>query len=393
MKVIKFGRFPLGSRRRVRAADKEVKKSIGRKLKDAFGEHFKRDVSGQPTKLGGEKKGLKKVPIGFDLKSPISPSGYTDSAQWYSEELARLAFKKFVLRRKVRSKNIGTGRFGPKAIDLFTGRKVASIPFKDVRSGDIDFYSSILTASRRFSHSPILPLKLSINDLMVKVREKKLPLLMVIVLDTSESMAFFSKILLRTINQIKRYLWESRNQIALVECKGHHAKVILYPTTNLEKIKSAILKVKFGGATPLPDGLYKALQVILTERRKNKVIVPIVLLVSDGLANIPLDSDVTKDMRDIYGFPSYADILAISDAMRREGVPVLVLNPYHFEEWGIRLLPPPSQLLKRITEITDGGYIGLTNRDLMKAYREEDYLARLVIEKMISTLTREGKNV
>ncbi|MGD9911882.1 MAG: magnesium chelatase, partial [Methanothrix sp.] len=69
-----------------------------------------------------------------------------------------------------------------------------------------------------------------------------------------------------------------------------------------------------GGRTPLSAGLSKALRVIQGELIKNKETRPMIVLVSDGRANVSISSDPKKE------------IVQIAEEARRLGVHTVVID-------------------------------------------------------------------
>ncbi len=66
----------------------------------------------------------------------------------------------------------------------------------------------------------------------------------------------------------------------MVVFRDETAEVVLPPTSSLPT----------GGATPFADGLMKAWRMVRTERIKDPGIKPLIVILSDGEANVPYDS-------------------------------------------------------------------------------------------------------
>ena len=71
-----------------------------------------------------------------------------------------------------------------------------------------------------------------------------------------------------------------------------------------------------GGATPLADGMRLAWQLVRAERLKDRRLAPLLVLVSDGEANVPLAA----------GQDVWRELGALGRAVARDGVPCLVID-------------------------------------------------------------------
>ena len=80
--------------------------------------------------------------------------------------------------------------------------------------------------------------------------------------------------------------YASRDQVALIAFRGESAEVLLSPTKSLVKTKRALSSLPGGGGTPLASGLEKTLTLALEQ--KNKGVTPMVVILTDGKANIDL---------------------------------------------------------------------------------------------------------
>ncbi len=97
-----------------------------------------------------------------------------------------------------------------------------------------------------------------------------------------------------------------RHRIGMVAFRGQSARVVLPPTTSLALAQRQLNSLPTGGATPLAHGLMTAWQMIRTERLKNPAIKPLMVILSDGEANVPYQSgrkriDVMKELHLIAG--------------------------------------------------------------------------------------------
>ncbi|MFH1738478.1 MAG: magnesium chelatase, partial [bacterium] len=66
------------------------------------------------------------------------------------------------------------------------------------------------------------------------------------------------------------------------------AEVLLHPTTSVTLAQERLWRLPTGGTTPFADGLHTAWQIIKTERAKDPDIQPLLVVISDGDANVGL---------------------------------------------------------------------------------------------------------
>jgi len=82
--------------------------------------------------------------------------------------------------------------------------------------------------------------------------------------------------------------YQKRDRVAMVTFRSTDATILLPPTNSIELTKRKLEEMPTGGGTPLSKGLYVAHSILKNEMRKNPHIEPILLLISDGEANVCL---------------------------------------------------------------------------------------------------------
>lgn len=86
--------------------------------------------------------------------------------------------------------------------------------------------------------------------------------------------------------------YQRRDQVALVAFRGKEAELLLPPTRSLVRAKRSLTALPGGGGTPLAAGIKLALDTALAIRRKGEV--PVIILLTDGRANITLDGNADR---------------------------------------------------------------------------------------------------
>lgn len=128
------------------------------------------------------------------------------------------------------------------------------------------------------------------EDIREKIRQRKAANLLVFVLDTSGSMGA-NRRMIETKGAVLSLLKDAyvkRDKIALVTFGGKEAVVSLPPTSSPERGYRLLENLTIGGKTPLNDGISKGLRVIQNELRKAPDLLPLMVIITDGKGNVPL---------------------------------------------------------------------------------------------------------
>ncbi len=130
------------------------------------------------------------------------------------------------------------------------------------------------------------------EDLRKKRRAKPCENLVVFVVDSSGSMGSGPLVRMKAAKgaalAMLRNAKQERSEVALVAFGGQSASVLLPPTSSVAVAESALESLPSGGGTPFSDGLFRAWQLIRSERLKNAGVRPVLVIISDGEANVPI---------------------------------------------------------------------------------------------------------
>ena len=107
-----------------------------------------------------------------------------------------------------------------------------------------------------------------------------------------------------------------RDRVGLVAFRGEQASVLLAPTASVELARKKLRRLSSGGATPFADGLLKAWKIIRAEKLKSSSRETVLVVVSDGEANVPLTPGANK----------LAEIKKLGSLIRAEGVRVVFVD-------------------------------------------------------------------
>ncbi|MDY0043712.1 MAG: magnesium chelatase subunit D family protein [Syntrophales bacterium] len=126
------------------------------------------------------------------------------------------------------------------------------------------------------------------RDIREKRREKRIGNFIVFVVDASGSMGA-AKRMIETKSAILSLLldaYQKRDKVSMIAFKGNRAEVLLPPTNSVERAHRLLDELPTGGKTPLAAGIFSGCQLIRTHLRKDPHVVPLLILISDGKANV-----------------------------------------------------------------------------------------------------------
>jgi Mg-chelatase subunit ChlD len=274
-------------------------------------------------------------------------------------------------RRKERKTKSAVEKHGKVETRSENGRYVSYEYLKE-KPWDIAFGPTLRSAA--LHHNPKRPdLKIESADIRVKVRESKAPLTIVLLLDMSESMAISLPNIRNAILSMHDIAYKKHDRIGLVVFKGSGATILQTPTTNLDLVVTKLRDIGASDLTPLASGMFLSWQLLRNERMRNRNTVPVLAIISDGIANVTLSSPLSPLSRSKFMNHAQADVIDAAFLLQREGVHVLVINPSHSsggelrdaleksELAGVesRMWLEPTELLMRIPAITGGSYYGI----------------------------------
>jgi magnesium chelatase subunit D len=136
-------------------------------------------------------------------------------------------------------------------------------------------------------------------DLREKVRETKTGSLVLFVVDASGSMGAQRRMVAvkGAILSLLLDAYQRRDRVGLISFRGTHAELLLPPTNSVDLAQQYLQEMPTGGRTPLARGLYLALEVLEMERLKDREVLPLLVLLSDGRANVFLDSSASSKQK------------------------------------------------------------------------------------------------
>lgn len=198
-------------------------------------------------------------------------------------------------------------------------------------------------------------------DFREKVRETRIGNLILFVVDASGSMGSHRR-MVATKGAILSLLldaYQQRDRVGLITFRGDTASLVLPPTNSVELAEQYLHQLPTGGRTPLAQGLYRAFITLQQQKIRDKQMVPLLVLISDGHANVSL-----------YGGDPLAEAKVLAERIRKSGIRSLIIDT---EQGYLRL-----GILREIATALGGRYLHL-----------EDLAANRLVKAVRGTMNRE----
>jgi magnesium chelatase subunit D len=108
--------------------------------------------------------------------------------------------------------------------------------------------------------------------------------------------------------------YQKRDKVGMVAFKGKDAELVLPPCSSVDLAMRRLQELPTGGRTPLSAGLSRSLQILQGELRKDEEAKLMMVLISDGRANVGMGGKIQDE------------ILEISERARCLGIHTIVID-------------------------------------------------------------------
>lgn len=174
-------------------------------------------------------------------------------------------------------------------------------------------------------------------DVREKVRETKTGSLILFVVDASGSMGAQRRMVAvkGAILSLLLDAYQRRDRVGLISFRSTKAELLLPPTSSVDLAEIYLRDMPTGGRTPLSRGLYLALDVIETERMKTRDVLPLLVLLTDGRANVSMGAAMGEPSQTAGpagnggtaadGLPA-AEAKAVASLVRQQRIPAVVID-------------------------------------------------------------------
>lgn len=124
------------------------------------------------------------------------------------------------------------------------------------------------------------------SDIRMKVREKRTGNTIIFVVDASGSMGANKrmKAVKGAIMSLLNDAYQKRDKVGMVAFKKSSSDLLLGITRSVELAEKKLASLPTGGRTPLASGLDMAYEIVKAEKAKDKDMLPVIVLVTDGRA-------------------------------------------------------------------------------------------------------------
>ncbi len=159
-----------------------------------------------------------------------------------------------------------------------------------------------------------------------------------VVVDASSSMASLRRMEMAKglILRLLQDAYIRRDRVSLLVFKNDSAEIVVPPTSSPQLAAKMLVDLTTGGKTPLAAGLLKARDLLRSEMRKGYI--PILVLITDGRANVPISGDLGEEIR------------RVSEIIARDGILTVVFDADDYVSLGYA---------REVCELTDGLYYRL----------------------------------
>ncbi len=241
-------------------------------------------------------------------------------------------------RTKTRKRSFLAGRHAQTISNLPRGRPYGwKLPHG--KPVDIHIPATVREAARRQGtrERPLeTALRISLEDVREKLRSYKAPLTMVFVVDLSGSMLYKLEAVREALLKLHSEAYRYKDRVGIVALKDLDSVVIQHPINNLGVVANKLVGMHVSGFTPLAAGMYKAREVLNEAKRRDPSTIPLMVIVTDGSANVPLRRSIeTGEVRHIeearvavreYEHVAVSDVFSVAKMVKHEGIHVIVIN-------------------------------------------------------------------
>lgn len=196
--------------------------------------------------------------------------------------------------RPDRNRRIGSGRRMKTKTDATLGQ-VTSFTQTQNPKGKIAFAPTLRAAApyQKNRKKDKTAFAIRHEDIRYQKRETHIGATVIFVVDASGSMGA-QKRMKETKEAVLSMLQESyqkRDKVAFIAFRKEEAQVLLDVSGSAQMAHYALQSLPTGGKTPLAAGLFRALGLIKGAKIKDKNMVPLLILVTDGRSNVSLFTD------------------------------------------------------------------------------------------------------
>jgi len=155
------------------------------------------------------------------------------------------------------------------------------------------------------------------SDFREKIREKRTGSTILFIVDASGSMGVRQrmKAVKGAILSLLNDAYQKRDKVGMIAFRKDSAQLLLGITRSVDLAQKSLKNLPTGGKTPLASGLYRGFEVIKAAKLKDPDMIPLIVLVSDGRANVSFNGCNPVD-----------EAMSIANIIAAEGIKSLVID-------------------------------------------------------------------
>jgi len=217
------------------------------------------------------------------------------------------------------------------------------------------------------------------SDIWIKKMCRKSGALVIFIVDASGSMALNRMQNAKgAVLKLLESAYQSRDQVALIPCRGITAEVLVPPTSSVARASRSMQVLPCGGGTPLAHALKQAMTIGGNAMKTGDTGQVCVVAITDGRANVPLNVSEGEDMpldengrmKKVAKEVLQEEVFVLADQLRNMGFKFLLIdteNKY-----------VSSGIAKKVADRADGRYYYLPNAEQASIAN----IAREAVEEM-----------
>lgn len=250
-------------------------------------------------------------------QNPAEASGSSDEES-VEEPGEIFEIKPLDIQTTDRKKRRGSGKRSRTKTGMLQGRYIR-YTFPRGKPRDIAFDATFRAAApyQKSRESNGMALTIKDSDFREKIREKRTGSTILFIVDASGSMGVKQrmKAVKSTILSILNDAYQKRDKVGMLAFRKDSAQLLLGITRSVDLAQKNLRDLPTGGKTPLATGLYRGYEVIKAAKLKDPDMIPVIVLVSDGRANVPLN-----------GCNAFDDAVGMAKIIAAEGIKALVID-------------------------------------------------------------------
>ena len=251
----------------------------------------------------------------------------------------------FLDNTKDKFKRKGTGKRCKTKSSSLQGRYIkSSIPRGKIRDFALDASIRAAAPYQLKKDDNSLMINIKKEHIRIKQREKRTGISILFAVDSSGSMGVKKRMeaVKGAVMSLLKNAYEKRDKVGMLSFRRNRAEELLPFTRSIDLARKKLEKLSTGGKTPLSEGLLKAYNIIKTEMKRNKEVIPVLILLSDGKANFSFS-----------GKDPVIESLEIAEKIKKEKIKCIVIDT---EEGFIKL-----EMARTLSEAMEADYYKLDN--------------------------------